>query len=78
MEVLYFIKPQSLFDKFFKHKFQVSNSELLSLEKLLLRVDFIIVGVIIIVFRPRDFTNVGAVLNVKSTLMHIVPRYSPY
>ena len=30
--------------------------------------DFIIVGVIIIVFRPRDFINVGAVLNVKSTL----------
>ena len=33
-----------------------------------LRGDFIIVGVIIIVFRPRDFINVGAVLNVKSTL----------
>ena len=27
-----------------------------------------IVGVFIIVFRPRDFINVGAVLKVKSTL----------
>ena len=36
---------------------------------MLLRRDFIIVGVIIIVFRPRDFINVGAVLKVKSTLM---------
>ena len=41
-------------EKFFKHKFQVSNSELLSLQNLLLRGDFIIVGVILIVFRPRD------------------------
>ena len=43
-------------------------SRILSLENLLLRGDFKIVGVILIVFRPRDFTNVGAVLNVKSTL----------
>ena len=28
-------------------------------------------GVIIIVFRPRDFINVGAVLNVKSTLVPV-------
>ena len=69
MEVLYLT---SRFDKFFKHKFQVSNSELLSLKKLLLRGDFIIVGVIIIVFRPRDFINVGAVLNVKSTLLVVI------
>ena len=38
--------------------------------------DFIIVGVVVIVFWDWDFINVGVVLNVKSTLVVIGELYS--